>query len=136
MNRCPSSTGQLDLYGEPLQGWAVAFSDTLENYVFFNQGVWASFTVSSGVVNSYGAVASEWRDSIVFSELGILDQTHVDAFDCRSVWLGRLEGSEDSILGLSKAFGLFGGTTAHLLQIQLLPGSAAKAMFPVNHEQD
>ncbi len=124
------------MYGEPLQRWAVAFSDKLENYVFFDQGVWASFTVGGGVVNSYGAVASEWRDSIVFSELGILDQTHVDAFDCQSVWLARFEGSEASILGLSKVLGLFGGTTAHLLQIQLLPGSAAKAMFPVNHEQN
>ncbi len=88
------------------------------------------------MANSYGAVASEWRDSIVFSEHGILDQTHLDAFDCQSVWLARLEGSEASILGLSKGFGLFGGTTAHILQIQLLPGSAAKAMFPVTHEQN
>ncbi len=81
------------------------------------------------MANSYGAVASEWRDSIVFSELGILDQTHVDAFDCQSVWLARLEGSEASILGLSKVFGLFGGTTAHLLQIQLLSGVLRKPCF-------
>ncbi len=49
--------------------------------------------------------------------------------------LVRHEGSETSVLDCAVVFYLLGGTTAHLLQIQLPPWRAAVAASLVSPEQ-
>ncbi len=61
------------------------------------------------------------------------------AFHCRMRSVGLLArhgGSEASVLDCAAVFDLLGGTTAHLLQIQLPPRRAAVAASLMSPEQN